>query len=175
MSRKIPIPKIATERLLLCPPCSTAESAYERFFMDARASNGYGGAPLTADGARARLAADLSRWDSQGFGMWTIQVRESGAFAGACGFAEKEGWPKELTWWLLPEFRGQGIAHEASIAAVVHAYLGFGWASVETYMKDENTSARALALRLGGVKVARNVFPDGVARDLYRLPCPVAA
>ena len=59
---------------------------------------------------------------------------------------------------------------EASQAVLRQAYDGFGWTSVETYMTDDNHAARALVLRLGGEKIGRPVFPDGEARDLYRLP-----
>lgn len=77
-------------------------------------------------------------------------------------------WPRELTWWLLPEARGNGIAVEASVAAVTHAYQVFGWPEVRTYMNDDNVAARKLVERLGGVKVKRDIFPDGLARNIYR-------
>jgi hypothetical protein len=37
-------------------------------------------------------------------------------------------------------------------------------------MKDDNRAARALVLRLGGVKIDRRVFPDGLERDVFRIP-----
>lgn len=162
------IPTLATDRLDLVPPDASCLPAYERFFMDGSASDGYGGAPLTAEAARARLAADQRAWEARGFGLWVI--RHEGLPVGACGFAQKSGWPRELTWWLLPAHRGQGLAREASRAAIDHAYAVFGWPSVETYMKDSNAAARALALSLGGIRIGRPVFPDGLARDLFRLP-----
>lgn len=162
------IPTLRTDRLSLVPPDLTCAPAYERFFTDGSASDGYGGAPLTAAAARARLEADQRAWEAQGFGLWVICHEDQAV--GACGFAQKAGWPRELTWWLLPAHRGQGLALEASRAAIDHAYAGWGWPCVETYMKDSNIAARALALRLGGIRIGRPVFPDGLARDLFRLP-----
>lgn len=162
------LPTLRTERLLLRQPDLHCAPAYERFFMDGRASDGYGGAPLSAEGARARLARDSLAWSQQGFGVWALEWQ--GQTVGVCGFAQKSGWPRELTWWLLPAFRGRGFAFEASRAAIDHAHAGFGWARVETYMKDSNQAARALVARLGGVKIARPLFPDGLARDLFLLP-----
>lgn len=62
----------------------------------------------------------------------------------------------------------------ASQAALAHACDHLRWPTVETCMKDSNRAARALALRLGGVRIDRPVFPDGIARGLFRLPPPTA-
>jgi RimJ/RimL family protein N-acetyltransferase len=163
------IPTLATDRLLLLPPGARAQTLYQRFYTDEAASAAYGG-PLSAGAAWTRLAADLGSWHLQGFGIWLIQRREQGDLVGVCGFWQGLGWPRELTWWLLPQARGNGLAFEASQAAVGHAYAHFGWPAVETYMNDDNQPARALVQRLGGRKVARQRFPDGLERDLYRLP-----
>ncbi|MEM6680035.1 MAG: GNAT family N-acetyltransferase, partial [Pseudomonadota bacterium] len=81
-----------------------------------------------------------------------------------------EGWPRhELTWWLLPEARGAGLAQEASVAIMSFAMNSLGWPSVETHIRDGNLPAHRLAARLGGEKIAREVFPDGHERDVYRL------
>jgi RimJ/RimL family protein N-acetyltransferase len=167
----MPIPTLFTERLVLIPPDRTCEHLYEKFYTDAEASGAYGG-PLTSGAAWARLASDLGTWTLQGFGVWVIQQRESGKLVGVCGFWQGKGWPRELTWWLLPDVRGLGIAQEASKAAITHAYDVFGWTSVQTYMNDSNKSARALALKLGGQIIGRQAFPDGLERDLFHLPRP---
>ncbi|WP_395703932.1 GNAT family N-acetyltransferase [Aquabacterium sp.] len=163
------IPVLDTPRLRLLPPSAACDALYQRFYTDAAASATYGG-PLTPGAAWARLAADLGSWHLQGFGVWVIEQRETGALLGTCGFWQGRGWPRELTWWLLPEARGQGYALEASRAAVAHACRVFGWPAVETTMNDANTAARALVLRLGGEPIGRRSFPDGLERDLFRIP-----
>lgn len=146
---------------------------YEAFYTNAQASCAYGG-PLTPEAARARLASDLGTWHRSGFGVWLIQRRQQQDLVGVCGYWQGKGWPKELTWWLLPQARGAGIAQEASRAAIEHAYRVFGWSVVETYMNDTNEPARALALRLGASKTRRQEFPDGLERDVFVLPPPRA-
>lgn len=162
-------PTLSTDRLLLLPPGEIGGELYRRFYTDASASRDYGG-PLSPEAAWTRLAADLGTWHLRGFGVWLIQRKAEGDLVGTCGFWQAPGWPRELTWWLLPEARGAGVAYEASRAVVAHAYRVFGWPSVETYMKDHNRAARALALRLGGVKIDRRMFPDGLERDVFRIP-----
>jgi [ribosomal protein S5]-alanine N-acetyltransferase len=166
------IPTLITERLRLAPLSSACESAYVAFYTDESASKTYGG-PLTHAGALARLTSDREAWHRQGFGVWAIELTERGGVLGVCGFWQGPGWPRELTWWLLPHARGRGYALEASRAAVAHAYRVFGWEAVQTYMNDENEPARGLALRLEGKTTGRQAFPDGLERDVYLIPPPV--
>ncbi|WP_376708444.1 GNAT family N-acetyltransferase [Shewanella surugensis] len=62
----------------------------------------YGG-PITEAETWARLKADLGSWHLSGFGVWIIQEKETANLIGTCGFWQGKGWPRELTWWLLPE------------------------------------------------------------------------
>jgi ribosomal-protein-alanine N-acetyltransferase len=165
----VQIPTLETERLMLEPPSEAGWASYERFYTDAEASRMYGG-PLSLRQAWARLASDLGTWHLLGFGVWLVRRRQEGDCIGTCGYWQGKGWPRELTWWLLPEARGRGIAKEASRAAIAHGYGAFGWDAVRTYMKDENEAARALVLSLGGSKTGRQVFPDGLERDVFLLP-----
>ena len=168
------IPTLHTDRLVLSPLSKACDGLYDEFYTDAEASSNYGG-PLTSAAAWTRLLADVGTWHLHGFGVWAVQRREQRDLVGVCGYWQGKGWPRELTWWLLPRARGFGIAYEASMAAIRHAYLVFGWPAVETYMKDENVPARALVLRLGGFKIERRLFPDGLERDVFRLPQATAA
>jgi len=167
------IPTIRSQRLDLIPPDHTCDSAYQRFYTDGEASAAYGG-PLSPAAAWSRLAQDIGVWHLQGFGVWALRRREDAAILGVSGFWQGRGWPRELTWWLLPEARGQGYALEASLTAVQHAYAEFGWESVQTYTADANEPAKALIARLGGMRVARQSFPDGEDRHVYQIPQPAA-
>lgn len=165
------IPNLKSQRLDLIPPDQSCDSAYQRFYTHPQASVAYGG-PLSPAAAWSRLVYDLGSWHFQGFGVWALRHRENTAILGVCGFWQGRGWPRELTWWLLPEARGRGYALEASRVVIEHAYAGFGWESVQTYAADANEPAKALVARLGGVRVARQSFPDGEDRDVYRIPRP---
>ncbi|AWF83441.1 N-acetyltransferase [Microbulbifer sp. A4B17] len=165
------LPTIETERLKLVPPRIDCFSAYERFYTDEVASKMYGG-PINKEQVWARLKADLGSWHLLGFGVWVIQLKSNNNYIGTCGFWQGKDWPRELTWWVIPEGRGRGIATEASKAALSYAYDEFKWDIVETYMNDENIAARALVEKLGGRKDRREMFNDGFSRDIYVLPKP---
>ena len=168
------IPTLHTSRLELVAPGRECQGAYETFYTDPLASANYGG-PITAGQAWARLASDIGTWSLLGFGVWAIRDQRDGNFIGTCGFWRGLGWPTELTWWLLQSARGQGFAAEASRAAIEFAYDQLGWQDVQTYMNDSNTSALALVQRLGGQLVSRQSFPDGLERNVYRLPRAASA
>jgi len=165
------IQTVETDRFRLIPPSMDCLPAYEQFYMDAAASKMYGG-PLDKAQVLARLKADLGSWYLMGFGVWVIQSKEDNSYLGTCGFWQGADWPTELTWWVTSEARGKGVATETSIAAIKFAYNEWQWQKVETYMNDENDAARALVEKLGGKKVRREPFPDGLSRDIYLLPKP---
>ena len=166
------IPTIETQRLRLVPPSWECYDVYEKFYTDAEASSAYGG-PIGKEQVWARLKADIGSWYLLGFGVWVIQLKANNRYVGTCGFWQGQEWPTELTWWVTPDGRGKGIATEASNAALLHAYNEFKWRVVETYMNDENAAARALVEKLGGQKVRREHFNDGLSRDIYQIPKPV--
>jgi ribosomal-protein-alanine N-acetyltransferase len=164
------MPTVTTERLILRAPEAADFGLYRDFYADGEASKFYGG-PLTPALAWRKLAFDIGHWTLRGFGMWTVTERESGNAVGGCGIVWPEGWPRhELTWWIAPAARRKGYALEASRAAIEWACGTLGWDGVETHMNDENEAARALAERLGGKIIAREPFPDGLDRNVFKIP-----
>lgn len=164
------IPTLETERLILRPPTDADFPVYRAFYADSDASRLYGG-PLHADQAWRKLAYDLGHWALRGYGMWSVEERASGAMIGGCGIVWPEGWPRhELTWWIMPAARRRGYALEASRTVIDWAHDVLGWDEVETHMDNANAAARHLAEKLGGAQIARERFPDGLSRAIYRLP-----
>lgn len=168
-------PTLHTQRLRLEPPEARHLAAYQAFYAIPNDQKGSYRAPRPAAEVEGLLARDIAEWQRNGFGMFLLHTRDTGIFVGGTGLAHPADWPRhELTWWLMPEARGTGFATEASRAVLTWAYDTLGWAEVETHMRDENAPARNLVLRLGGEKIARETFPDGVTRDVFALPHPEA-
>ena len=166
---EIDVPILRTSRLALRAPDASDFNTYRDFYGDAEASAFYGG-PLDPGQAWRRLAQDIGHWALRGYGMWSVVERATGGVIGGCGIVWPEGWPRhELSWWIIPAARRNGYAEEASRAAIRWAHESLGWSEVETHMKDGNEAARKLAEKLGGVIIAREIFPDGIERDVYAI------
>jgi RimJ/RimL family protein N-acetyltransferase len=164
------IPTLETDRLILRAPVLADFPVYRDFFGDAVASYHYGG-PLAPAQAWRVLAFDLGHWAVRGFGRWAIEERKTGTMIGGCGLWHPEGAARsELTWWIVPAARRHGYALEASRAVIQFGYHTLQWPLVETHMQDENEAARHLVEKLGGEVIAREPFPDGHVRNVYRLP-----
>lgn len=164
------IPKLRSDRLILCPPCIGHFETYCSFYADAEASSFYGG-PLTPVQAWRKLAYDVGHWALRGFGMWSLVEQASSEMVGGCGILWPEGWPRhELTWWIMPGARRHGYAEAASRTVLRWARKALHWDVVETHMRDENRAAHRLAIKLGGMQIARERFPDGHHRDVYAIP-----
>lgn len=159
---------LITKRLTLRVPQAEDWTAYTRFFTNAEVSHFYGG-PLLPYQAWERLAEDIGHFALKGFGRYVIT--QDRLTIGGCGILDVDGWPgHELTWWLFPEARGNGIAQEASHAVLTWARENLGRDIVETHFKDQNLAARRLTEALGGRKLRRELFPDGIERDVYGIP-----
>jgi RimJ/RimL family protein N-acetyltransferase len=69
----------------------------------------------------------LPSYERFGFGMWLVELRETGKAVGICGLIKRETLDDvDLGFSFAEEFRGQGLAYEASIAA-----LDYGWKIVK--------------------------------------------
>ncbi len=109
----------------------------------------------------------------RGYGRWALEDKASGTMIGSCGLWWPGGYPRsELTWWITPQGRRKGYALEASRAAIRYGYEQLDWELVETHTDDDNVAARALVRKLGGEPIAREVFPDGIERDVFGFPNP---
>lgn len=81
--------------------------------------------PFAAEIAASRIAAFRHGW-KRGFGVWAIEERSTGAFAGQAGLAAMERSSEvEVLYALARPFWGRGYAREAAAAA-----LRFGFEAV---------------------------------------------
>lgn len=166
-------PVLHTERLTLEPVSGRHLSAYLAFYALPNDQKGKYRAPRDRQDVEALLQGDIAEWQRLGFGMFVLRQNNTQECVGGTGLAHPADWPRhELTWWLMPEAQGTGFATEASLAVLEWAYGTLGWPVVETHMRDENQPARRLAERLGGTRIDRMAFPDGVTRDVFALPRP---
>lgn len=162
------IPVIETERLILRGPRLSDFEAHAGFAMSERAH--FVGGPNDRIGAWRGFSSGAGHWALFGYGMWTVEDRETGLPAGRIGVMCPDGWPEpELGWHIYEGFEGKGIAFEAALAARGAAAQHFGISAPISFIVPENTRSRRLAERLGAT-VEREGEVIGHPCLVYRHP-----
>jgi len=98
-----------------------------------------------------RNAAIISgHWALHGFGMFAVEEKSSGRYAGRVGPWFPPTWPGfEVGWGIARELRGQGYAIEAARAAIDWVFATFEIEEVIHCISPENAASQAVARKLG--------------------------
>ncbi len=166
---------ITTERLQMRPPTPDDAEAYCAYYASEwRASHGV---RIERDRSRARFDDVLAHWREKGFGRFIVTKRGDDTPIGLIGPHQPVDYPEpEIAWHLWAEpHQGQGLAHEATLAARDYAYGTLGWPTAISHIRPENTRSIRLAERLGATRDdAAPQAPIG-HHATYRHPAPEAA
>jgi RimJ/RimL family protein N-acetyltransferase len=112
------------------------------------------GKPITDAFVGWRNAAIMAgHWVLHGVGMFVVEEKSSGKFAGRVGTWFPPTWPAfEIGWGIAKEFRGKGYAVEAARASIDWAFANFDLERIIHCIDRENTASQAVARRLGADK-----------------------
>lgn len=148
MTAALAVPVLTTPRLTLRAPRPDDVAAVVAFYASDRAR--YIGGPVPEAEARGYLDRSAANWAARGYGWWIVEHRATGRVAGRCGIGHPDGTDTlELGWQVYDGFEGQGIAHEAAIAALAHAQGAWGMRGIVSMIHPDNLRSRRLAARLG--------------------------
>lgn len=109
---------------------------------------------LDAIAAERQLDMILDHWRTHGFGIWAVIDRDSGRFAGECGLRRSDdGADVELTYGLLPAFRGRGYATEAARAALAHGFETLSLSRIVAMARGDNAASHHVLEKCGMTRV----------------------
>jgi RimJ/RimL family protein N-acetyltransferase len=98
-------------------------------------------------------AVMAGHWALHGAGMFAVEEKSSGKFAGRVGPWFPPAWPGfEVGWGIASEFRGKGYAVEAARASIDWAFAHFDLDQIVHCIDRENTASQGVARRLGAEK-----------------------
>jgi RimJ/RimL family protein N-acetyltransferase len=106
-----------------------------------------------------------ARFDAHGYGLWALEVRETGQFIGFTGLAPmlQDDVPgaggTEIGWRLARDAWHRGYATEAALAARDVAFAGAGLTELWSMTAVLNTPSQAVMRRLGMTEAARFEHP----------------
>jgi RimJ/RimL family protein N-acetyltransferase len=124
----------------------------------------------TLDDARAYVergpAASYAR---HGFGLWLVELAESGAPLGICGVLRREGLPDpDLGFAFLPRYWGRGYALEAARAVHTHARESLGLRRLLAITLPTNRGSKRVLEQVGfRLEGTTRLGGDPVELELY--------
>ncbi len=119
-----PLADRQTERLLLVRPTAADRDDILRMYSDSQVMATLGGMKPEAV-MLERFALLLRNWEQDGFGLWIMRDRDTGAFVGRGGLRRLtlDGKSEvEVGYALLPEFWGHGLATELAKESIRAAF-----------------------------------------------------
>jgi RimJ/RimL family protein N-acetyltransferase len=162
---------LETVRLRLRPWREEDLDPFAAFCADEESRRYLGGVSGRPDAWRS-MAVIVGHWTLRGYGIWVIEDKATGAFAGYSGLWSPEGWPgQEVTWSVCAAFRRRGYAVEAAQRARDFAYDELKWPTAVSIIHPDNTASQRVAARLGAA-IEKRTELRGSPVDIYRHPGP---
>lgn len=130
-------------------------------------------APLSRAESDELVDSIEAGFEHHGFGLWAVEVRESGEFVGFTGLAvpsfEAHFTPAvEVGWRLARPAWGRGYATEAARAAADYAFRTLRWSHLIHLILPGNDRSIRVAGRLGARPAGTDIV-RGVTQLVYRL------
>lgn len=158
-----------TDRLRLEPIDDVHFEALARLRADPLIMATMRDGPETRARTRATLDWYLTTWVQQGYGIWAVLDRSSGAFLGECGFwIRDDGKGVSLRFALIQAVQGRGLAREAAAAVLGFGFDVAGLDGVMAVAQDGNEASHRV-LRSIGMAPHRELPVDESGITFYQL------
>jgi ribosomal-protein-alanine N-acetyltransferase len=136
-------------------------------------------APFSREESRRWIEQNLQRYRDDGYGLWAMELRTTGRFAGNCGLVARtvDGADEvEIGWHVDRHLWRQGLATEAAIACRDYAASELGIARLISLIRPVNTPSRRVAEKIG-LTIEKEVpwGPERWPHLVYASPPPGSA
>ena len=100
-------------------------------------------------------------YERAGFGLYLTELKAGGIPIGLCGLIKRESLEDvDIGFAFLPQFQGQGYAHESAAAVLTHGQRNFGMQRIVAITSPDNGRSAGLLEKLG-MKLEKTVKLDG--------------
>jgi RimJ/RimL family protein N-acetyltransferase len=162
---------IETERLRLREFTDADAPALYALYQDAATMRFMGPPPASLEEEIENIRAHRSRYyEARGYGLWGVELRETGAMVGRCGLLDTtiDGRAEvELSYLLDPAYLGRGLATEAARAVLDFAAAALGLNRVVAVIDPLNIASRRVAERLGMRREGTTIYKSFGEVELY--------
>ena len=142
---------LETPRLRLRPYRTDDLDALAAILGDAETMQYYA-APFTRAQSRRWIEQNIERYRDDGFGLWAMDLRATGEFAGNCGLVARmvaDEREVEIGWHVARHLWGQGLAPEAAVACRDYGATELGITRLISLIRPVNTPSRRVAEKIG--------------------------
>jgi RimJ/RimL family protein N-acetyltransferase len=154
---------IETERLLLRDWRPSDAAPFAALNADPEVAR-YLGGPMSRDASDELLTRIRSHWREHDFGLYAVEVKNSGEFIGFIGLAIPSFLPDvlpavEVGWRLARGHWGRGYATEGARASLAYGFGELGLRQIIALIDPRNTASIRVAERLGMAPGRRALHP----------------
>jgi RimJ/RimL family protein N-acetyltransferase len=140
---------LETERLRLRPATLDDLDAWLAISRDAERA-WFGKASSTRDDARANLEKHMRHHEEHGFGIWAVELRETGEVIGAAGLTTLEEGPEiEVGYRFREDCWGNGYATEAALESIRFGFDELGLDRIVAVTRPDNAASRRVMEKCG--------------------------
>ena len=161
---------LETERLVLREYVQSDFDALYAILSDPETMRHYP-KPYDKDGTQRWLNWSFDNYQKHGFGLWAIELKESGAFIGDCGITMQPidgSWLPEIGYHISKHHWRRGYAKEAARAVRDWCFTHTDFDAVYSYMTCTNVASYSTAASIGMTRI-KQYDDDGVPHFVYHL------
>lgn len=126
------------------------------------------GNPISLEETESWLAITASNYEQRGYGMFTLDRRDTGEIAGFMGIVHPKGQPDaEIKYAFRRALWGQGLASELVAATVAYAAEALSLRDVIATVAPENRASQRVLLKSGFQFVEERIDEHGAREFLY--------
>jgi RimJ/RimL family protein N-acetyltransferase len=160
-------PRIETERLVLRQWRKDDFRHYHAIISHPEVHRHFGPEPMSAEDCWRRITSAAGNWQLNGFGGWAVERKADGKLIGNVALftawrdLEPEfGEEPEMGWMFAAETHGQGMASEASLAALTWAEANLAPTPIWAIIAPENEPSIKLAQKIGFERAGETTYKD---------------
>jgi RimJ/RimL family protein N-acetyltransferase len=161
------VPVLETERLILRGHQLEDFPAHAAMWNDERTLRHTGGSLRSEENLWSRFLRNEGQWHLTGTGMWAVEDKASGAYAGMAGFIFAKRMidipyrdAPEMGWALAPDFHGKGLAREAVARCLAWGEAHLKADAIWCMIKPGNLASQKVAGRAGFREAGRATYED---------------
>jgi [ribosomal protein S5]-alanine N-acetyltransferase len=127
--------------------------------------------PFSREFVEEGIEKNIARYLEYGYGLFGVELKESGEFIGDCGLVWQEIEDRaelEVGYHFRRDYWGKGYATEAAKACIEFAFNRAGVDHVISLIRPENLASRRVAEK-NGLRINRSLMWKGLLHDVWRI------